>query len=210
MIGAVLVFTSLFTMPGCGNETDDFESEAASAPYVAPAQDTTKPASTGVAPTAVTDAIRPAASPVPQVGSVALNPKHGQPGHRCDIQVGQPLNSKPAAAAPAPIFNPATASAPAAQPVPTLNVPTLGSTSALNPAHGQPGHRCDIQVGQPLNSKPAQTSVAKPAASAPISPFPSLTPSNSSVATGLNPAHGQPGHRCDIKVGEPLNSKPQR
>jgi hypothetical protein len=25
----------------------------------------------------------------------------------------------------------------------------------MNPPHGQPGHRCDIPVGQPLNSKPA-------------------------------------------------------
>jgi hypothetical protein len=23
---------------------------------------------------------------------VKLNPKHGEPGHRCDIQVGAPLN----------------------------------------------------------------------------------------------------------------------
>ena len=30
-------------------------------------------------------------------GSVALNPAHGQPGHRCDIAVGAPLNSAPAA-----------------------------------------------------------------------------------------------------------------
>jgi hypothetical protein len=28
------------------------------------------------------------------------------------------------------------------------------------------------------------------------------------VAPGMNPAHGQPNHRCDIAVGEPLNSKP--
>lgn len=29
-----------------------------------------------------------------------LNPPHGQPGHRCDIQVGSPLNSPPANPAP--------------------------------------------------------------------------------------------------------------
>lgn len=28
------------------------------------------------------------------------------------------------------------------------------------------------------------------------------------VAAGMNPAHGQPNHRCDIAVGAPLNSKP--
>ena len=24
------------------------------------------------------------------------------------------------------------------------------------------------------------------------------------VAEGMNPAHGQPGHRCDVSVGQPL------
>jgi hypothetical protein len=28
----------------------------------------------------------------------------------------------------------------------------------------------------------------------------------STVATGMNPQHGQAGHRCDIAVGAPLNS----
>lgn len=51
----------------------------------------------------------------------------------------------------------------------------------LNPAHGQPGHRCDIAVGQPLNSKPEKK-----------------------VSGNMNPAHGQPGHRCDLPVGAPL------
>ena len=30
------------------------------------------------------------------------------------------------------------------------------------------------------------------------------------VAAGMNPAHGQPGHRCDIAVGAPLNSAPAK
>lgn len=68
-------------------------------------------------------------------------------------------------------------------------------TVALNPAHGQPGHRCDIKVGAPLNSAPAQTNTATPI----------MTNGTNSSSTGkLNPAHGQPGHRCDIKVGDPL------
>ena len=33
------------------------------------------------------------------------------------------------------------------------------SKAGLNPAHGQPGHRCDIQVGAPLDSKPTQATV---------------------------------------------------
>jgi hypothetical protein len=76
------------------------------------------------------------------------------------------------------------------------------NTGKLNPAHGQPGHRCDIAVGAPLNSKPAPQN----AVPATISTTPA--PQNAAVAPGMNPAHGQPGHRCDIAVGAPLNSKP--
>jgi len=37
----------------------------------------------------------------------------------------------------------------------------------MNPPHGQPGHRCEIAVGAPLNSQPAtvtQTGTTAPAA----------------------------------------------
>lgn len=34
------------------------------------------------------------------------------------------------------------------------------------------------------------------------------SPSTTSTATGINPPHGQPNHRCDIAVGAPLNSAP--
>ncbi|MDQ6470284.1 hypothetical protein RB619_06480 [Flavobacterium sp. LHD-80] len=90
----------------------------------------------------------------------------------------------------------------------------LGETKGLNPAHGQPGHRCDIAVGAPLNSaapqqgqatatqtpqvvqvNPNQKNVVTTTAAAPVK-----------VAKGMNPSHGQPGHRCDIPVGAPLNS----
>lgn len=82
-------------------------------------------------------------------GSVQLNPPHGQPGHRCDIKVGEPLTG----AAPATITT-----QPQQQPMGTVvNPPTQGAAAAgKNPAHGQPGHRCDIAVGAPLNSTPAQ------------------------------------------------------
>ena len=103
-----------------------------------------------------------------------LNPPHGYPGHRCDLKVGEPLNSKPEAKT---------------------------TKQALNPAHGQPGHRCDIAVGAPLNSKPT-ANVAQTSAQTNTS-VAGLT----AVKDGLNPAHGQPGHRCDIAVGAPLNSK---
>ncbi|WP_192822153.1 hypothetical protein [Rufibacter sp. LB8] len=86
-----------------------------------------------------------------------------------------------------------------------------GATAALNPPHGQPGHRCDIQVGAPLNGSPAQT----PAASAGtvVSPTPTPVPvaaptpvpaMPTATAPGMNPPHGQPGHDCSIAVGAPL------
>lgn len=85
-----------------------------------------------------------------------LNPEHGQPGHRCDIAVGAPLNSAPAEApqmapqqnANQPVMTPMPA--PTASPAPTMGNPT-NPNAKLNPAHGEPGHRCDIQVGAPLN-----------------------------------------------------------
>ncbi len=96
----------------------------------------------------------------------------------------------------------------------TISLPATPakSTAALNPAHGQPGHRCDISVGAPLDSKPIQganinqqtTNVSTPSLPVNISP----QASTQKVAPGMNPAHGQPGHRCDIAVGAPLNSKP--
>lgn len=69
--------------------------------------------------------------------SLAKNPAHGQPNHRCDIPVGAPLNSA------ATDLNTNTQSSP-------LINNTSGGTGNVNPAHGQPGHRCDIPVGSPL------------------------------------------------------------
>ena len=91
-----------------------------------------------------------------------MNPPHGQPGHRCDISVGAPLNSKPAL--------PATVTAQPQQPQVTMKeVPNPVKTApGMNPPHGEPNHRCDIAVGAPLNSKPAapvatQVTTAPPA-----------------------------------------------
>jgi hypothetical protein len=102
------------------------------------------------------------------------------------------------------------------QPPPVTTTPaTIASkpvsTAALNPAHGQPGHRCDIAVGAPLDSKPAQTTAQPQPVTTTINPVvstPTTTTTPVAAANGLNPAHGQPGHRCDIPVGSPLDSKP--
>ena len=84
-----------------------------------------------------------------------MNPPHGQPGHRCEIPVGAPLNSQPTTAQPqaAPqIVN----QKPAEQPQMKINTNTGSATvsgAKMNPPHGQDGHRCDVAVGAPL---PAQ------------------------------------------------------
>lgn len=88
-------------------------------------------------------------------------------------------------------------------PVQTQAQPTA---PGMNPPHGQPGHRCDIAVGAPLNSKPAAVQTQT------VNAQPQVTmkevPTTTKTAPGMNPPHGEPGHRCDIAVGAPLNSKP--
>ena len=83
----------------------------------------------------------------------------------------------------------------------------------MNPPHGQPNHRCDIAVGAPLNSpKAAATTTAKPAA--PVQQAPAqgqasinqvdMASGTTATKPGMNPPHGQEGHRCEIAVGAPL------
>lgn len=104
----------------------------------------------------------------------------------------------PAAQSKTVSFNPQVATQPAVQGATPTTAP------GMNPPHGQPGHRCDINVGAPLNSKPVP-----PATTAPVSTVPASSIGNTTAtAPGMNPPHGQPGHRCDISVGAPLNSKP--
>ncbi len=90
-----------------------------------------------------------------------------------------------------------TASTAPATTVPGAQQATPATTVGLNPEHGQPGHRCDIEVGAPLDAP------AKPRLNAPIAP----TPGAQTVAPGTNPPHGQPGHDCGIPVGAPLTQK---
>jgi hypothetical protein len=157
----------------------------------------------------------PAATPTTAAG---LNPAHGQPGHRCELAVGAPLSSAPAAKPTAqPVAQPITVKQNAPTIIPS-EVKAVPAAAGMNPQHGQPGHRCDIAVGAPLNSKPAapapQAVQATPAAKAdkiqPVQALTQLPATITPTAPGMNPAHGQPGHRCDISVGAPLNSAPAK
>ncbi len=150
------------------------------------------------------------ASTVATKAEVALNPQHGQPGHRCDIAVGQPLNTpatsiQPNVLATAPTTNAKVDS-------PKVSAKSSTPTAGMNPKHGEPGHRCDIAVGAPLNS-PATTNIQPNlSATAPTTntkiDSPKALAKASTTTAGMNPKHGEPGHRCDIAVGAPLNSKP--
>ncbi len=110
------------------------------------------------------------------------------------------------------------------------NEPAVENAAAtppkLNPAHGQPFHRCDIAVGSPLDaapSKPAATAIRtgasptlenaarlnNPQANSPQVNNPTAPTVANANANGtppkLNPPHGQPFHKCEIPVGSPLN-----
>ena len=86
----------------------------------------------------------------PAKNTVALNPKHGAPGHKCEIAVGAPLNSPPVGAPLNSSPQPVQQNAPAIKSLPPPGTTSSGKTVKLNPAHGQPGHDCAVQVGQPL------------------------------------------------------------
>ncbi len=158
--------------------------------------------------------IQSSTNPSPMATAPGMNPPHGQPGHRCDIPVGQPLNGQPAAAAPA-AQNINVNGSNTIQIDPNAVSPgkiTLDNSGkqvktapGMNPPHGQPGHRCDIPVGQPLNSKPA--AAPQPAQNV-VQTTQAPAPAAQSLAMGekpkLNPAHGEPWHSCSLKVGDPL------
>ena len=91
--------------------------------------------------------------------------------------------------------------------VPKVNTPNA-EPIALNPAHGLPGHRCDIAVGAPLNSAPNASSAPAPvqmnaAPATQNAPMMQSAPSAGGKVL-INPPHGQPGHDCSVEVGKPI------
>ncbi len=90
----------------------------------------------------------------PGTTAAGLNPPHGEPGHVCEIPVGQPLDgSGSAGASPQEItIDPSTLNGGTTTITPEMTQPGAVSTTApgMNPPHGEPGHVCEIPVGQPL------------------------------------------------------------
>ena len=83
-----------------------------------------------------------------------------------------------------------------------LQAPT--ANTGPNPAHGAPGHRCDIAVGAPLNSPVAQPNAPMQQAAPQMPTAPSTAPTVNANGPKLNPEHGLPGHDCKLPVGAPL------
>ncbi|WP_316635133.1 hypothetical protein [uncultured Flavobacterium sp.] len=210
-ISSVIVTSLLFA--SCKKELEPQESTPTSELVkLGLAKDTTKTTSVVQAP---------AMNPNTVMGETkGLNPAHGQPGHRCDIAVGAPLNSAPAQQGQTTVQPTQTVQVNPGQQnvVTTTTAAPVKVAKGMNPSHGQPGHRCDIPVGVPLNSPVAKPVAATPAQSGSTSQNFTVTPppANNAVpallstekpvttAEGMNPPHGQAGHRCDIAVGAPL------
>lgn len=73
----------------------------------------------------------------------------------------------------------------------------------VNPAHGLPGHRCDLPVGAPLNgsnSTPQTSTTQQVQSSTTVSPI------RMDQTPKVNPPHGEPGHDCAKPVGAKLDN----
>jgi hypothetical protein len=165
-----LVFLILvsFAVISCNNSTDSKESESTVNPNLQPmlpsvANEPSQTQNPNVPVSGQASNLPPGSSQPVTTGSSKLNPPHGEPGHRCDLAVGAPLDmASQATALPnsnnsmTPTITPVQNSSPSFSPTPSpQQVPPAASSSAkVNPPHGEPGHRCDLAVGAPLDLAP--------------------------------------------------------
>lgn len=77
-------------------------------------------------------------------------------------------------------------------------------TAALNPEHGEPGHRCDIPVGAPLDGSLSLDKILNADRNQTPAPSSTVSPVQVDQRPEKNPPHGQPYHDCTIPVGAPL------
>jgi hypothetical protein len=141
-----------------------------------------------------------------------LDAKVSQPSASDQRSVQQNNSTTPMPLSTQPVSTqPVVTTAPATTTASTVTTQTATTTAAgMNSPHGQPGHRCDIAVGAPLNSAPKTTTKTSTVPNQNITVTPVTPTTQNKTAAGMNPAHGQPGHRCDIAVGAPLNSAPAK
>lgn len=81
--------------------------------------------------------------------------------------------------------------------------PAEGTTAEkleVNPAHGLPGHRCDLPVGAPLAGDVVQQEETQ----VDELPATSVSPIRVNQRPEVNPPHGEPYHDCSIPVGAEL------
>ncbi|MBQ0117321.1 MAG: hypothetical protein KBS98_05315 [Flavobacterium sp.] len=124
------------------------------------------------------------------------NPAHGQPGHRCELPVGAPLDGsvKPGQNNAVPGTQNTGSQAPAN----TSNNPYFLSSKAA-PQSNQPSVQQRIDQVQQAQVQPQQQVQPQ------VQPQPQAEQTTLAGMKGKpNPAHGQTGHRCDIQVGQPL------
>ena len=142
LVIAALIATSLVACNSSGDrKTKTAPAVQTSTPNTFNTNTTGQPQGTAQQPT-----VQSTPATQQNAGSGAVNPAHGQPGHRCDIAVGAPLNSAPVAS-PSITLPANTPSLPQ-----TTTQPKNTGSVKLNPPHGEPGHDCSVQVGQPLKS----------------------------------------------------------
>lgn len=163
---SVFIFISifvLFSVVSCSPAKNDSQQTPRS-PVLPQPQEQKSSAITETPATKTPEVVNPPSSEE-KSAQVVINPPHGQPGHRCDIPVGAPLNSSPVNSTRQITGNPSTNSSSniATNPTsPTLdnarrlnssqprNTTSVKNSGKINPPHGQPFHRCDIPVGSPL------------------------------------------------------------
>jgi hypothetical protein len=170
----IIILFNLFTFIACSPSKQDSK-KTEQVPVRSSSQEQTSPVNNKTVQPVQTES--PVKAPAEKNNAeVMLNPPHGEPYHRCDIPVGAPLNSPPANT------NRQTTnrSAPSASPQTSGTAPSLVN----NPTAPT------IENAMRLNSGQTQSTAQ--------------TNNNTVTKPRLNPAHGQPWHRCDIPVGSPL------
>jgi len=80
-----------------------------------------------------------------------------------------------------------------------------GQKPANNPAHGQPFHDCALPVGAALVAKDSPTQPSAVTAPVDLKPEVQEPAASTTKEVKLNPAHGAPGHKCEVAVGSPLS-----